>query len=204
MEKSVLRKDLAPTRQERARAPWFKYNLPEREGQKKKKKYNPPSSLILAQKMPGSHTWFPWERPLLALTFCCMESLPQTSFSMQGWRRRGGITSAFRRGWSCQRGPWKANCAMRENREGGSLLTDTVKRLSKISGRRAKRHFGAFIQMSVSAGLKQSCWRGHWCGVDFECWGMLHSILPFICITSISAADFKSRLSQRFLSSSHS
>lgn len=37
MEKSVLRKDLAPTRQERARAPWFKYNLPEREGQKKKK-----------------------------------------------------------------------------------------------------------------------------------------------------------------------
>lgn len=53
MEKSVLRKDLAPTRHGRARAHQFKYNLPEREGAKY---HNPPTSLILAQKMPGSCT----------------------------------------------------------------------------------------------------------------------------------------------------
>lgn len=195
MEKSVLRKDLTPTRYKRARAHRFKYNLPEREGAKKS---NPPKSLILAQKMPSSRTWFPWERPLLAVAFCSIESLPQTSSSMQGWKRRGGINSAFRKGWSCQRGPWKANCAMRENREGGSLLTDTVKRLSKRSGRRAKRHFGAFIQMSserwfeVKLLTRTVMWGWFW---------MLSRVAlkPSLHMHNIhKCCSFKSRLSRRF------
>lgn len=41
---------------------------------------------------------------------------------------------------------------------------------AKISGRRAKGYYDAFIQ--TLSGLNQNCWWGHWCGVDSEHWNI--------------------------------